>query len=204
VPRAVFFDLESGVIGAVRASPLGELTHPGNFVNLNAGAGSNWAKGHLHKFWANIILHLYSVAVFVVNSEFHTGAHLSVRVCMTRVCSLNATRKWRGRSRAVCSSAVSAGYGGACAVFWAAGETRAEALGAAAPGETCAAESGSAAGPLPASAFMGRAAGGRMDRSCAAETSGAAEAASAAVCLMAASWRARASWNISATSARAP
>jgi tubulin beta len=33
VPRAVFFDLEPGVIGAVRASPLRELFRPGNLVN---------------------------------------------------------------------------------------------------------------------------------------------------------------------------
>jgi tubulin beta len=33
VPRAVFFDLEPGVIDAVRASPLGELFRPGNLVN---------------------------------------------------------------------------------------------------------------------------------------------------------------------------
>jgi tubulin beta len=29
VPRAVFFDLEPGVIGAVRASPQGEFFRPG-------------------------------------------------------------------------------------------------------------------------------------------------------------------------------
>jgi tubulin beta len=33
LPRAVFFDLEPGVIDAVRASPLGELFRPGNLVN---------------------------------------------------------------------------------------------------------------------------------------------------------------------------
>jgi tubulin beta len=32
-PRAVLFDLEAGVIGAVSASPLGELFSPGNLVN---------------------------------------------------------------------------------------------------------------------------------------------------------------------------
>jgi tubulin beta len=42
----VLFDLEPGVIGVVRASPLGELFRPGNFVNQNAGAGSNCAKAH--------------------------------------------------------------------------------------------------------------------------------------------------------------
>jgi tubulin beta len=36
-PRAVFFDLEPGVIGALRASPLGELFRPGNLVNHTRG-----------------------------------------------------------------------------------------------------------------------------------------------------------------------
>jgi tubulin beta len=40
----VVLDLEPGVIGAVRASPLGKLFRPGNLVNQNAGADSNWAK----------------------------------------------------------------------------------------------------------------------------------------------------------------
>jgi tubulin beta len=43
-PRAVLFDLEAGVIGAVSASPLGELFSPGNLVNYTRG--KNWAKGH--------------------------------------------------------------------------------------------------------------------------------------------------------------
>jgi tubulin beta len=46
MPRAVLFDLEPGVIDAVRALPLGELFRPGNLVNQNAGAGNNWAKAH--------------------------------------------------------------------------------------------------------------------------------------------------------------
>jgi hypothetical protein len=37
----VLFDLEPGLIGAVRASPLGENFRPGNLVNRNAGAGKN-------------------------------------------------------------------------------------------------------------------------------------------------------------------
>jgi len=40
----VLSDLEPGVIGAMRASPLGELYCPENLVNRNAGAVSNWAK----------------------------------------------------------------------------------------------------------------------------------------------------------------
>lgn len=46
VPRSVLFDLEPGVIDAVRASPMGELFRPDNMLNQNAGAGNNWAKGH--------------------------------------------------------------------------------------------------------------------------------------------------------------
>jgi tubulin beta len=46
VPHAVLFDLESGVIGAMRTSPLGEFFRPGNLVNQNAGAHNNWAKAH--------------------------------------------------------------------------------------------------------------------------------------------------------------
>jgi hypothetical protein len=42
------------VIGAVSASPHGELFRLGNLLNKNAGAGNNWAKGHYtkasHKF----------------------------------------------------------------------------------------------------------------------------------------------------------
>jgi tubulin beta len=52
VPRAVFFDLEPGVIGAVRASPLGKHFRPGKLVNQNAGARSNWAKAtHCTRAW---------------------------------------------------------------------------------------------------------------------------------------------------------
>jgi tubulin beta len=46
VPRALLFGLEPGVIGAARVSPLGGLLCPGSLVSANAGAGSNWAKGH--------------------------------------------------------------------------------------------------------------------------------------------------------------
>jgi tubulin beta len=45
VPRSVLFDLEPGVIGALRASPLGVLFRPGNLVKQNAGAGNYWDKG---------------------------------------------------------------------------------------------------------------------------------------------------------------
>jgi tubulin beta len=45
-PRTVFFDLEPGVIGAARASPLGDFFRLVSLVNQNAGSGCNWAKGH--------------------------------------------------------------------------------------------------------------------------------------------------------------
>jgi tubulin beta len=41
VPRAGFFDLEPNVIGAVRASPLGDLFCPGNLVSHTCG--QEWA-----------------------------------------------------------------------------------------------------------------------------------------------------------------
>ena len=49
VPRAVLFDLEPGVIDAVRASPLGESFRQEKLVNQNAGAGKNWAKAFYKK-----------------------------------------------------------------------------------------------------------------------------------------------------------
>jgi tubulin beta len=47
VPRAVFFDIEPGVIEAFRASPVGELFRPGNLVRHTRW--QNWAKGHYRK-----------------------------------------------------------------------------------------------------------------------------------------------------------
>jgi len=49
VPRAALFDLEPGVIDAVRASPLSELLRPDDLVNQSAGVGNNWAKAHFMK-----------------------------------------------------------------------------------------------------------------------------------------------------------
>ncbi|EZG47654.1 tubulin beta chain [Gregarina niphandrodes] len=46
VPRAVLVDLESGVTDAIKASPLGKLFKPDNFIFGYSGAGNNWAKGH--------------------------------------------------------------------------------------------------------------------------------------------------------------
>jgi hypothetical protein len=50
-PRAVFFDLEPGVIDAVRASPHCELSRPGNLVNHTRA--KKWAEGHYR--WAELI-----------------------------------------------------------------------------------------------------------------------------------------------------
>ena len=47
VPCALFFDLEPGVNGAVRASPLGELIRSGNLVNHTRG--QKWAKDHYRR-----------------------------------------------------------------------------------------------------------------------------------------------------------
>jgi tubulin beta len=49
VPRAVLFDHDPSVIGAVRESLLGELFRPVNLVNKNAGKGNNWTKAHYAK-----------------------------------------------------------------------------------------------------------------------------------------------------------
>jgi len=46
VPRAVLVDLEPGTMDAARASPLGKIFRPDNFVYGQNGAGNNWAKGH--------------------------------------------------------------------------------------------------------------------------------------------------------------
>jgi hypothetical protein len=52
-------------------------------VNQNAGAGNNWAKAHIHKSWARIqMTPPCSVAGYEVNSEPHTGARSSVRLCV--------------------------------------------------------------------------------------------------------------------------
>ena len=47
-PRAVFFDLEPGVIGPVCASPLVDLFRPGNLVNHTRG--QKWAKNTTEGF----------------------------------------------------------------------------------------------------------------------------------------------------------
>lgn len=46
VPRSVLIDLEPGVVDNIKASPLGKMFHPDNFVHGQSGAGNNWAKGH--------------------------------------------------------------------------------------------------------------------------------------------------------------
>jgi hypothetical protein len=51
VPCAVFFDLEPGVIGVVRASPLGELIRPGNLVNHTRG--QKWARDSFRRAGTN-------------------------------------------------------------------------------------------------------------------------------------------------------
>ncbi|GAA5907526.1 hypothetical protein JCM5296_004106 [Sporobolomyces johnsonii] len=46
VPRAVLVDLEPGTMDVIRASPMGDLFRPDNFVFGQSSAGNNWAKGH--------------------------------------------------------------------------------------------------------------------------------------------------------------
>eukprot|EP01054_Gregarina_sp_Poly1_P007681 Gregarina_sp_Poly_1__7680@NODE_4321_length_645_cov_808_598616_g1823_i1_p1_GENE_NODE_4321_length_645_cov_808_598616_g1823_i1NODE_4321_length_645_cov_808_598616_g1823_i1_p1_ORF_typecomplete_len153_score15_04Tubulin/PF00091_25/2e55Misat_Tub_SegII/PF10644_9/1_6e07Tubulin_3/PF14881_6/0_01_NODE_4321_length_645_cov_808_598616_g1823_i1110568 len=46
VPRAVLVDLEPGTMDTIKASTLGTLFRPDNFVFGQSGAGNNWAKGY--------------------------------------------------------------------------------------------------------------------------------------------------------------
>jgi len=46
VPRACLVDLEPGTLDVVKASAVGTLFKPDNFVFGSSGAGNNWAKGH--------------------------------------------------------------------------------------------------------------------------------------------------------------
>ncbi len=46
VPRAVLVDLEPGTLDVIKASPVGTMFKPDNFVFGSSGAGNNWAKGH--------------------------------------------------------------------------------------------------------------------------------------------------------------
>ncbi|GAA6018688.1 hypothetical protein JCM10207_009013 [Rhodosporidiobolus poonsookiae] len=46
VPRSVLVDLEPGTMDVIRASPMGNLFRPDNFVFGQSSAGNNWAKGH--------------------------------------------------------------------------------------------------------------------------------------------------------------
>jgi len=45
VPRTILTDLEAGAVDCVRASPVGGLFRPDNFVFGQSSAGNNWAKG---------------------------------------------------------------------------------------------------------------------------------------------------------------
>merc|ERR1711871_952530 len=46
VPRAINFDLEVGVLDALKTSEYGGLYKPNNLIAGQSGAGNNWAKGH--------------------------------------------------------------------------------------------------------------------------------------------------------------
>ena len=46
VPRAALVDLEPGTLDVIKASPMGKMFKPDNFVFGASGAGNNWAKGH--------------------------------------------------------------------------------------------------------------------------------------------------------------
>jgi tubulin beta len=46
VPRAIQFDLEVGVLDAIKNGTTGKLFKPVNMIAGQSGAGNNWAKGH--------------------------------------------------------------------------------------------------------------------------------------------------------------
>jgi len=46
VPRAAIVDLEPGTSEMIKASPIGAMFKPDNFIFGASGAGNNWAKGH--------------------------------------------------------------------------------------------------------------------------------------------------------------
>lgn len=46
VPRAALVDLEPGTLDVIKASSVGSMFKPDNFVFGASGAGNNWAKGH--------------------------------------------------------------------------------------------------------------------------------------------------------------
>jgi hypothetical protein len=70
------------VIDASRASQLSEIFRPGNPVNQNAGVGNNWANAQYTKAGKNSAESPCCVEDFIVNTEPHTGASPSVRVCV--------------------------------------------------------------------------------------------------------------------------
>jgi hypothetical protein len=78
----MLFDLEPSVIGAVRASPLGELFRPGNLVNQNAGAGNNWAEANHTKAGTNYAESpLLCRGFCIVLRTLHRGTSLGPFVC---------------------------------------------------------------------------------------------------------------------------
>lgn len=46
VPRAIMVDLEPGTMDSIKASQIGSIFNPNNFISGSSGAGNNWAKGH--------------------------------------------------------------------------------------------------------------------------------------------------------------
>jgi hypothetical protein len=85
VPRAVLFVLKPGVIDALRASPLGCLFRPGILVG-KTGATMKYLRrttsAAANNGLSTTITPPCSAASFEVNSEPHTGARPSVRLCV--------------------------------------------------------------------------------------------------------------------------
>jgi hypothetical protein len=73
-------------------SPLDELFRPGYLLNQNAEAGNNRAEAHYTGLGKKYAESFCCLAAFVVNSEPHTGARPSVRVCGARAVSPQTPR----------------------------------------------------------------------------------------------------------------
>jgi hypothetical protein len=79
-PRAVLFDLEPGVMEAVRVSSLGELFRPGSLVNQTQARETTGPRATPQGLSTNSSAHPCIVAAFLENSKHSIGARPSVRV----------------------------------------------------------------------------------------------------------------------------
>lgn len=83
VPRSVMVDLEPGTMDSIKASSMGKLFKPDNFVFGQSGAGNNWAKGHYTEG-----AELVDQVLDVVRKEAENCDCLQVRA-LCRACAVN-------------------------------------------------------------------------------------------------------------------